>query len=67
VVARGNGRHLMPRAIDGRGRAKEGVKRGNQGGIVITLTWHLYAEAGLRGVAVCSGERRLRGQARWRG
>jgi hypothetical protein len=39
------------------GGLRRGIKRGNQGWGVKTLTWLLYAEAGRRGVAGCGGER----------
>jgi hypothetical protein len=48
-----------------RGGLWRGIKRGNQGGGVKTLTWHLYANAGWRGVDGCGRERWWCGRA-WR-
>jgi hypothetical protein len=46
-----------------RGGLRRGLKRGNQGGGVKILIWHLDVEAGRRGVARCGKGRRWRDRA----
>jgi hypothetical protein len=40
----------------GGGGLRWGFKKGNQGGGVKSLTWHLYAEVGWCGAARCGGD-----------
>jgi hypothetical protein len=57
-----NGRQLMAEAIDGRGRVKKGIKRGDQGGGVKTLTSISMVEARRHGVAGDSEESQRHGR-----